>query len=176
MFLQTERRETRNFNCRIEETEAAKGGCHATPDFVKNVVNPMNAQQGDKLPVSAFTGREDGSFPMGTSRFEKRMIAIDVPQWQPENCIQCNQCSLVCPHAAIRPIVLNAEEEANKPEGMTTIKANGKEFEGMTFRIQVSPMDCTGCGSCANVCPAKNKALVLHSVEEAVAEERANWT
>ena len=104
------------------------------------------------------------------------MIATDVPQWQPENCIQCNQCSYVCPHACIRPFVLNAEEEANKPEGMVTIKANGKEFEGMTFRIQVSPMDCTGCGSCANVCPAKNKALVMQNVEEAVAEQRANWT
>lgn len=136
----------------------------------------MNAQQGDKLPVSSFSGREDGSFPMGTSRYEKRMIAIDVPQWQPENCIQCNQCSYVCPHACVRPFVLNAEEEANKPEGMVTIKANGKEFAGMTFRIQVSPMDCTGCGSCVSVCPAKNKALVFQNVEEAVAEQRANWT
>lgn len=156
--------------------EAAKGGCPATPAFIKEVVNPMNAQQGDKLPVSSFSGREDGSFPLGTSCYEKRMIATDVPQWQPENCIQCNQCSYVCPHACIRPFVLNAEEEANKPEGMVTIKANGKEFEGMTFRIQVSPMDCTGCGSCANVCPAKNKALVMQNVEEAVAEQRANWT
>ena len=156
--------------------EAAKGGCPATPAFIKEVVNPMNAQQGDKLPVSSFSGREDGSFPLGTSCYEKRMIATDVPQWQPENCIQCNQCSYVCPHACIRPFVLNAEEEANKREGMVTIKANGKEFEGMTFRIQVSPMDCTGCGSCANVCPAKNKALVMQNVEEAVAEQRANWT
>ncbi len=155
---------------------AAKGGCPATPAFVKEVVQPMNAQQGDKLPVSKFSGREDGSFPMGTSCYEKRMIAIDVPQWQPENCIQCNQCSYVCPHACVRPFVLNAEEEANKPEGMVTIKANGKEFEGMTFRIQVSPMDCTGCGSCVSVCPAKNKALVFQNVEEAVAEQRANWT
>ncbi len=155
---------------------AAKSGCPATPAFVKEVVQPMNAQQGDKLPVSAFAGREDGSFPMGTSRFEKRMIAIDVPQWIPENCIQCNQCSYVCPHASIRPFLLNAEEEANKPEGMTTIKANGKEFEGLNFRIQVSPMDCTGCGSCVSVCPAKEKALVFQPVEPAVAEQRANWT
>ena len=155
---------------------AAKGGCPATPAFIKEVVQPMNAQQGDKLPVSSFSGREDGSFPMGTSRYEKRMIAIDVPQWQPENCIQCNQCSYVCPHACVRPFVLNAEEEANKPDGMVTIKANGKEFAGMTFRIQVSPMDCTGCGSCVSVCPAKNKALVFQNVEEAVAEQRANWT
>ena len=154
---------------------AVKGGCPATPAFIKEFVNPMNAQQGDKLPVSSFSGREDGSFPMGTSRYEKRMIAIDVPQWKPENCIQCNQCSYVCPHACVRPFVLNAEEEANKPEGMVTIKANGKEFEGMTFRIQVSPMDCTGCGSCVSVCPAKEKALVFQDVEEAVKEQRANW-
>ena len=104
------------------------------------------------------------------------MIAIDVPQWIPENCIQCNQCAYVCPHAAIRPFLLNADEKANAPEGMTTVAARGKEFEGMDFRIQVSPMDCTGCGSCANVCPAPNKALVLQSVEAAVAEQRANWT
>ncbi len=160
----------------IDVEEAAKGGCPATPAFIKEVVQPMNAQQGDKLPVSAFSGREDGTFPMGTSRFEKRMIAIDVPQWIPENCIQCNQCAYVCPHAAIRPFLLNADEKANAPEGMTTVAARGKEFEGMDFRIQVSPMDCTGCGSCANVCPAPNKALVLQSVEAAVAEQRANWT
>ncbi len=159
-----------------EVTEAAKGGCPATPAFIKEVVQPMNAQQGDKLPVSAFSGREDGTFPMGTSRYEKRMIAIDVPQWVPENCIQCNQCAYVCPHASIRPFLLNAEEDANKPEGMTTVPARGKEFEGMNFRIQVSPMDCTGCGSCVNVCPAPNKALKLQAVEPAVAEQRANWT
>ena len=160
----------------VDVEEAAKGGCPATPAFIKEVVQPMNAQQGDKLPVSAFSGREDGTFPMGTSRYEKRMIAIDVPQWIPENCIQCNQCAYVCPHAAIRPFLLNADEKANAPEGMTTVAARGKEFEGMDFRIQVSPMDCTGCGSCANVCPAPNKALVLQSVEAAVAEQRANWT
>ena len=157
-----------------EAEEAAKGGCPATPAFIKEVVQPMNAQQGDKLPVSAFSGREDGTFPMGTSRYEKRMIAIDVPKWVPENCIQCNQCAYVCPHAAIRPFLLNADEKANAPEGMTTVAARG--FEGMDFRIQVSPMDCTGCGSCANVCPAKEKALVMQPVEAAVAEQRANWT
>ncbi len=157
-----------------EAEEAAKGGCPATPAFIKEVVQPMNAQQGDKLPVSAFSGREDGTFPMGTSRYEKRMIAIDVPKWVPENCIQCNQCAYVCPHAAIRPFLLNADEKANAPEGMTTVPARG--FDGMEFRIQVSPMDCTGCGSCANVCPAKEKALVLQGVEAAVAEQRANWT
>ena len=160
----------------VEVEEAAKGGCPATPAFIKEVVQPMNAQQGDKLPVSAFAGREDGTFPMGTSRYEKRMIAIDVPQWIPENCIQCNQCSYVCPHASIRPFLLNADEAANKPEGMTTVPARGKEFEGLQFRMQVSPMDCTGCGSCVNTCPAPNKALVFQPVEPAVAEQRANWT
>ena len=158
----------------VEVEEAAKGGCPATPAFIKEVVQPMNAQQGDKLPVSAFSGREDGTFPMGTSRYEKRMIAIDVPKWVPENCIQCNQCAYVCPHAAIRPFMLNAEEKAAAPADMTTVAARG--FEGMEFRIQVSPMDCTGCGSCANVCPAKEKALVMQGVEAAVAEQRANWT
>ena len=156
----------------VEVEEAAKGGCPATPAFIKEVVQPMNAQQGDKLPVSAFSGREDGTFPMGTSRYEKRMIAIDVPKWVPENCIQCNQCAYVCPHAAIRPFMLNAEEKAAAPADMTTVAARG--FEGMEFRIQVSPMDCTGCGSCANVCPAKEKALVMQGVEAAVAEQRAN--
>jgi len=155
------------------DTTEAKGGCPAMPAFIKEIVNPMSAQQGDKLPVSSFSGREDGSFPMGTSRYEKRMIAIDVPQWRPDKCIQCNQCSYVCPHACIRPFVLNAEEEANKPESMVTVPAKGKEFEGMTFRVQVSTMDCTGCGSCVNVCPVD--ALGVQDVESAVAEQRANW-
>lgn len=158
-----------------EDKDSARTGCSATPEFIKNVVYPMNAQQGDKLPVSSFVGREDGTFPLGTSQYEKRTIAINVPKWIPENCIQCNQCSFVCPHAVIRPFVLNAEEAANKPEGMTTIPANGKEFAGMQFRVQVSPMDCTGCGSCVSVCPAKEKALVFQDVEKAVEEQRQNW-
>lgn len=159
-----------------KDETAPKSGCSAQPEFIKNVVMPMNAQQGDKLPVSSFVGREDGIFPLGTSKYEKRMIAIDVPQWIPENCIQCNQCSYVCPHACIRPFLLNEEEAANKPEGMATIKANGKEFEGLQFRMQVSPMDCTGCGSCVNICPAKEKALVLTTVEQAVENDRRNWS
>ncbi|MBR6756034.1 MAG: pyruvate:ferredoxin (flavodoxin) oxidoreductase, partial [Peptococcaceae bacterium] len=158
-----------------EDVAEAKATCHATPEFITKIVQPMNAQQGDKLPVSCFVGREDGSFPLGTSRYEKRMAAISVPEWIPENCIQCNQCSLVCPHAAIRPVVMTEEEAAKKPENMVTIPANGKEFAGMSFRMQVSPMDCLGCGSCVQVCPAKNKALVMKDVEEAVAKDRKNW-
>ena len=136
----------------------------------------MTAMQGNKLPVSAFVGMEDGRFPAGTTKFEKRMAALFVPEWNPDNCIQCNQCSLVCPHAAIRPFLLNEEEVANAPENMKTIKATGKEFEGLQFRMQISPMDCLGCGSCVNTCPAKNKALQMVPVEQSVATERENWT
>lgn len=159
-----------------EETAQAAGkGCTAQPTFIKDVVNPMNAQQGDKLPVSSFVGREDGHFPLGTSKYEKRMIAVNVPQWQSANCIQCNQCAIVCPHACIRPFVLAGDEITQAPEGMDMILANGKEFEGMQYRMQVSPMDCTGCGNCVNICPAKEKALVFVPVEEAVENERKNW-
>jgi len=131
------------------------------PDFIKNVVDVINAQKGDDLPVSTFKGIEDGTFPAGTTAFEKRGIAVDVPEWQPENCIQCNQCAYVCPHAAIRPFLVNEEELAGVPEGTETIKANGKQFGGLQFRIQVAPLDCTGCGNCADVCPSKEKALVM---------------
>lgn len=155
----------------LEEVAATKD----VPDFIKNVVEPINAQQGDKLPVSTFVGREDGTFPQGTAAYEKRMIAINVPEWQMDNCIQCNQCSYVCPHAAIRPFLLNEEEAKNAPEGFLTKKAIGKQLEGLQFRIQVSPLDCTGCGSCANVCPAKENALVMKPVEEQVEKEAANW-
>ena len=158
-----------------EDTVKEAAGCPGTPDFIKNVVRPINAQQGDKLPVSSFAGREDGSFPMGTSKYEKRMIAIDVPEWDPTKCIQCNTCSYVCPHAAIRPFLFNEQEEMDRPEGMTTIRANGKDLDGLTFRIQISPMDCTGCGSCVSACPAKEKALSFRSVEDAVEKERKNW-
>mgnify|MGYP000857579838 FL=1 len=145
------------------------------PDFIKNVLRPMNAQQGDNLPVSTFVGAEDGTFPVGTTAYEKRGIAIDVPEWIPENCIQCNQCSFVCPHAAIRPFLLDEEEVNNKPEGCTTIKAMGKELAGLEYRIQVSTLDCTGCGNCADICPAKNKALVMKPVEPQIEAEKENW-
>ncbi|MDW7672243.1 MAG: 4Fe-4S double cluster binding domain-containing protein, partial [Bacillota bacterium] len=140
-----------------------------------DIMRPMNAQEGDDLPVSAFAGREDGHFPMGTSAYEKRGIAVDVPEWIKENCIQCNQCSFVCPHAAIRPFLLDADEQQAAPEGFETLKAMGKEFDGMAYRIQVSTLDCTGCGNCADICPAKTKALVMKPVEPQIEAQKANW-
>ncbi|WP_139904139.1 pyruvate:ferredoxin (flavodoxin) oxidoreductase [Clostridium thermarum] len=145
------------------------------PDFIKNILEPMNAQEGDKLPVSAFLNHVDGTFPAGTTAYEKRGIAINVPEWQMDNCIQCNQCSFVCPHAAIRPFLLNAEEVENAPEAFTSKKANGgKTFEGLNYRIQVSTMDCTGCGNCAQVCPAPKKALIMKPLETQ-SEQVQNW-
>jgi pyruvate-ferredoxin/flavodoxin oxidoreductase len=135
------------------------------PEFIKNVVEPINRMQGDSLPVSAFSGREDGTFDMGTSEYEKRAIAVNVPEWQINNCIQCNQCSYVCPHSVIRPYLLNSEEAKKAPEDFETKNAIGKEFAGLQYRIQVSVTDCTGCGNCAQVCPAKNKALVMKPIE-----------
>lgn len=138
--------------------------CGEKPEFITNVVEPMNRQEGDKLPVSTFVGREDGTFPHGTAAYEKRGIAVHVPQWNIDNCIQCNQCSFVCPHASIRPVLVNAEEKANAPEGFETKKAMGKGFEGLEYRIQVSPLDCAGCGNCADICPAKDKALTMEPI------------
>jgi pyruvate-ferredoxin/flavodoxin oxidoreductase len=139
------------------------------PDFIKNVVEPINAQKGDDLPVSAFVGREDGTFPAGTTAYEKRGIAVTVPEWIPENCIQCNQCAYVCPHAVIRPFLLTEEEVANAPKGTEVITGTGgtKEYK---FRMQVSPLDCTGCGNCEDVCPAKTKALVMKPLETQLVE------
>lgn len=135
------------------------------PDFIRNVVQPINSMKGDLLPVSAFAGREDGTFPPGTTAYEKRGIAVNVPEWIPENCIQCNQCAYVCPHACIRPFLINEEEMQLLPEGTSTLKAIPKTFEGLQYRIQLSPLDCTGCNNCVDVCPAKTKALVMESLE-----------
>ena len=134
-------------------------------DFVKNIQAKVNAQEGNSLPVSAFTEYVDGSTPSGSSAYEKRGIAVDIPVWKPENCIQCNRCAYVCPHAVIRPVALNEEEAAKVPEGMSTIDMIG--MPGMKFAITVSAYDCTGCGSCANVCPGKKgeKALVMGNME-----------
>ena len=144
------------------------------PHYVREILHPVNNQAGDTLPVSVFMPYADGVCPADTSQYEKRGIAVDVPQWIPENCIGCNKCSLVCPHAAIRPFLLNAEEEAAKPESFVTKKAIGKGFEGLTFRVQVDPLDCQGCNSCVNVCPVKNKALVMQPLESQLPEQ-ANW-
>lgn len=133
------------------------------PAFVRDVMVPMNRQEGDQLPVSAFKGREDGTFPLGTSAYEKRGIAMNVPEWQMEHCIQCNQCAYVCPHAAIRPVLVNEAEMKAAPAGFTAKPAVGaKELQ---FRIAVTPLDCIGCGNCAQVCPAKEKALVMKPFE-----------
>ncbi|RLD36705.1 MAG: pyruvate:ferredoxin (flavodoxin) oxidoreductase [Bacteroidetes bacterium] len=142
----------------------------AIPDFIKNFVNPVNAQDGDDLPVSAFTGREDGTFPAGTTAYEKRGVAVNIPEWQVDSCIQCNQCSYVCPHAAIRPFLMDEKEVANAPEGTETKKATGKAFAGLQFRIQVSALDCTGCGNCAEVCPSKEKSLIMKPLESQMVE------
>lgn len=147
-----------------DESKDVKANNH--PEFIKNVVDVINAQEGDCLPVSAFVGREDGTFPAGTAKYEKRGIASFVPKCTASNCIQCNQCALVCPHAAIRPFLIDEKEEKLLPSGTQTVKANGKEFEGLKFRMQVSPLDCTGCGNCADVCPAKTKALEMVPMRE----------
>ncbi|MBP1757178.1 MAG: nifJ, partial [Firmicutes bacterium] len=145
----------------------------AVPAFIKDVVEVMNAQNGDRLPVSAFTGREDGTFPQGTSKYEKRMIATKIPIWQKENCIQCNQCSYVCPHGVIRPFLLTEDEAAKAPKEFETVKGM-KPYDNYQYRIQLSLMDCTGCGSCADVCPAKTKALLMEPIEKNM-EQAANW-
>ncbi len=144
------------------------------PEFIRKVVDPINAQKGDDLPVSAFVGREDGTFPAGTTAFEKRGIAVNVPEWIPENCIQCNQCAYVCPHACIRPFLLDDKEKEALPEGVDTIDAIGKDLKGYHYRIQVSALDCTGCDNCVDVCPSKEKSLVMKPLETQLHED-ANW-
>ena len=147
------------------------------PEFINKVMRPMVAQCGNDLPVSAFKDIIDGTFPAGTTAYEKRGVATYVPEWNAANCIQCNQCSLVCPHAAIRPIVMTAEEKQNAPASMNTIEMKmPKEMAGMNFRMQVSVMDCTGCGNCADVCPGMkgNKALVMKPFESQLGEAE-NW-
>ena len=142
------------------------------PEFVKDVMRPMLAQQGDKLPVSAMP--PDGIFPTATTRYEKRGIAINVPEWQPDNCIQCNQCAFVCPHAVIRPVLVRKEELKNAPKEFITMAAKGKELKGLRFRIQISTLDCTGCGNCAQVCPSKKKALIMKPLDTQTGVEVPN--
>ena len=145
------------------------------PEFINKVMRPMVAQCGNDLPVSAFKDIVDGTFPAGTTAYEKRGVATVVPEWNPANCIQCNQCSLVCPHAAIRPVVMTDAEMKKAPKGMAAIDMKmPKEMTGMHFRMQVSVLDCTGCGNCADVCPAKEKALVMKPLESQL-DEAKNW-
>jgi len=131
------------------------------PAFITNIMRPMEAQKGDTLPVSAFADAADGHFPLGGTKYEKRGVAAFVPEWIKENCIQCNQCSYVCPHASIRPFLLTDEEAAAAPASFETLKAVGKDLAGYSYRQQVTVLDCQGCGSCAVICPAKEKALVM---------------
>jgi pyruvate-ferredoxin/flavodoxin oxidoreductase len=145
------------------------------PEFVKNIVRVMAAQEGDTLPVSAFKGYEDGTFPAGITAYEKRGVAVMIPEWDKENCTQCNQCSYICPHSCIRPFLLDEEEAKNAPAGFESVKAVGKDFAGLTYRLQVSPLDCTGCGNCVEICPAKQKALVMKDASEVTLAEAPNW-
>ena len=156
-----------------EATEAA-AAAEPTIPFVDNVVRPVQSLKGNELPVSAFT--PDGIMPTGTTAYEKRGIAINVPKWISENCIQCNQCAFVCPHAVIRPFLATDEDLADAPEEFVTLKAVGKDLAGLSYRIQISPLDCTGCGNCAQVCPAKEKALVMEPLAQHADTQHTNWT
>lgn len=144
--------------------EAAKADTEHFPAFIKNILMPLNAQKGDMLPVSAVMDYQDGTMPMGTTAYEKRGIASRIPIWDAESCAQCNRCSYVCPHGVIRPYLLDAEEKAAAPEGFVTTGAKGAE--GFFFSLQISDMDCTGCGSCAAVCPKKGTALRMEAAPE----------
>lgn len=154
--------------------EDAKPSINA-PDFIKNIEKPMSRNEGDELPVSAFNGMEDGTFPLGTSAYEKRGIAVMIPQWQIDKCIQCNQCSYVCPHATIRPFLLTEQESKDVPGTFETKKAIGKGFENLQYRIQVSPLDCVGCGNCADICPAPGKAIIMRDAEHEIDTQCKNW-
>ena len=145
------------------------------PEFIRKIVRPMEAMKGNELPVSAFTGREDGTFPNGISAYEKRGVGVNIPEWIEERCIQCNQCSYICPHSCIRPFLLDENEMEGAPEKFVAKKAIGKGLEGLQYRIQVSPMDCTGCGNCADICPAKGKALIMERLHTQVPHEVENW-
>ncbi|MGJ8730074.1 pyruvate:ferredoxin (flavodoxin) oxidoreductase [Listeria aquatica] len=144
------------------------------PRYIEQILEPMNALKGDSLSVGTLieNGMGDGSYPQGTAAYEKRGIALEVPEWISENCTMCNECAFVCPHAAIRPVLVNEAEEGNAPDSFVTREMRGKD---VSYRIQVSPMDCTGCNLCAHVCPAKDKALVMKPFDEVAERERENW-
>lgn len=144
------------------------------PEYMQKIGTAVNHLRGDSLPVSVFKDIADGTMPVGTSKYDKRGVAVDVPVWNPETCIQCNQCSLVCPHAAIRPFLLNEEEAAKAPEGFKALDAKGKGMESYKFAVQVDPLDCMGCGVCVNACPASEKALKMVPLESQM-KEMKNW-
>ena len=141
--------------------------------YFNEVIKPITAQQGDKLPVSVFD--PSGYVPTGTTKYEKRGIAVTVPQWLPENCIMCNQCAMVCPHACIRPFLAKEEDLAGADASFVTKDARGKDVAGYKFRMQISPLDCTGCNNCVDICPAKEKALVMESLDSSLEKQAANW-
>ena len=143
------------------------------PQYVCDTIYPMIELKGDNLPVSAFN--PDGTVPTATTRYEKRGVAIHVPIWLPEHCIQCNQCSFICPHASIRPYLARPEDLDGAPADFVTVEGSSKDIKGLNYRIQVSPLDCTGCGNCADICPAKEKALEMKPLHEVVAAEDANF-
>lgn len=154
--------------------EEKKPDTRDIPGFIKHIAEPANAQLGDTIPVSEFVNYADGSYPLGSTQYEKRGIASVVPEWIPDNCIQCNRCSLVCPHAAIRPYLADETEQETAPEAFKTKQAAGKGLEKYGFRMQVSPLDCYSCGTCAQVCPAKEKALVMKPLDTQ-RHEQDNW-
>ncbi|MDL2316734.1 pyruvate:ferredoxin (flavodoxin) oxidoreductase [Desulfovibrio sp. OttesenSCG-928-A18] len=165
----------------VDEAAGCRDGVHSPgcdccadsdPEYISDVVRPILAQKGDSLPVSAFSA--NGIWPLGTSAYEKRGVAIMVPHWIPENCIQCNQCSFVCPHASIRPYLVSNEELAGAPASFATVEAKGKEVKGLRYRMQVYSQDCLGCGSCADTCPAKTKALEMRPLGQELADQVAN--
>ncbi|MBP1763887.1 MAG: por 3 [Firmicutes bacterium] len=143
------------------------------PEFIKNVVLPMTSQEGDKLPVSTFNGREDGAFPLGVSAYEKRGIAVEVPEWKADKCIQCNQCSFVCPHAVIRPLLIDEDEMANAPKSLMVKAATG--YPQKQFHLAISSLDCTGCANCVEVCPVKDKALEMKPLSSQLEENNEWW-
>ncbi|MBS9776228.1 MAG: pyruvate:ferredoxin (flavodoxin) oxidoreductase, partial [Fusobacterium sp.] len=158
---------------------SCSGGCSSISlgapeptDFVKNIAKPINAIKGYDLPVSSFLNYEDGTFENGTSAFEKRGVAVEVPIWDVDKCIQCNQCSYVCPHAVIRPFLISEEEVKASPLEISTQEAKGRGLDNLQYRIQVSTLDCVGCGSCANVCPAPGKALLMEPIEKSLEDKQ----
>lgn len=156
-----------------DATEGAHFTPEEAPDYVCDTIYPMTALKGDQLPVSAFN--PDGTVPTATTQYEKRGIAINIPIWIPENCIQCNQCSFVCPHATIRPYLAKPEDLDGAPEGFATLDGSGKDIAGLKYRIQVSPLDCTGCGNCVDICPAKEKALEMKPLFDNAEAEDARY-
>jgi pyruvate-ferredoxin/flavodoxin oxidoreductase len=155
--------------------EEKKPVAKEVPEFIKKIHHPITRYEGDELAVSTFLGMEDGRTPLGTTAYEKRGIAVFLPEWQIDKCIQCNQCSYICPHATIRPFLLNHEEKVQAPDTFKTKRAIGKGLEDFHYRIQVAPLDCTGCMNCADICPAPGKALVMKPAVQEIEMEAENW-